>query len=184
MSFKFISGSRVLDFVETLRQRHTDPVEQLASPSDLALWISASGVVSHQVDVDSKGLEEARELRETIYRLARAVMTGERLNANDRATLNSLGEHTTISSHLPEAGKIEYRGDLDAILSYLARDAMTLTTLGPNRIRNCAHEQCSAIFIDRSRGNRRRWCDMTRCGNAINAQAYRRRSSSNVRRGE
>jgi predicted RNA-binding Zn ribbon-like protein len=151
--------------------------------SDLAHWISASGVVSHQVDVDSKGLEKARELREAIYRLARAVITGDRLNADDRVTLNTLGEHATISSHLPEAGKIQCRGDLDAVLSYLARDAMTLTTLDPNRIRSCAHEQCSAIFIDRSRGNRRRWCDMTRYGNAINAQAYRRRSSSTTRRG-
>jgi predicted RNA-binding Zn ribbon-like protein len=184
MSFKFISGSRALDFAETLRQRHTDPVEQLASPSDLALWISASGIVSNQVDIDNNGLAKALQLREAIYRLAQAVMMDERLNSEDRIKLNTLAEHATISRHLPEAGMIEYRGDLDAILSYLAREAMTLTAIDPNRIRNCAHEQCSAIFIDRSRGNRRHWCDMTRCGNAINAQAYRRRSSSNTRRGE
>lgn len=184
MFFKFVSGSAALDLVETLRQRDTDPVEQLASPSDLAQWIVASGLVSDQIDVDHHGLAKAQQLREVIYRLARAVMAGDQPNVDDRLTLNSLGEHATISSRLTRAGTIQHSGDLDAVLSHLARDAMTLTTLDPNRMRSCAHEQCSGIFIDRSRGNRRRWCDMTRCGNAINAQAYRRRASSATRHGQ
>ena len=43
------------------------------------------------------------------------------------------------------------------------------------RIRICANPACRAYFHDRSQAGRRRWCDMTRCGNVAKVQRYRQR---------
>jgi predicted RNA-binding Zn ribbon-like protein len=42
-------------------------------------------------------------------------------------------------------------------------------------LRRCDDPKCTRLFIDRSRGGRRRWCDMKGCGDRAKAAAYRRR---------
>jgi predicted RNA-binding Zn ribbon-like protein len=62
------------------------------------------------------------------------------------------------------------------LLSTVARDAIELLT-GPMaaRIRQCASQACSLIFVDTSRPGRRRWCSMERCGNIDKQRALRSR---------
>jgi predicted RNA-binding Zn ribbon-like protein len=62
------------------------------------------------------------------------------------------------------------------VLSTIARDAIDLLA-GPyaGRIRECAHPDCSRLFLDVSHAGRRRWCGMTACGNRSKSAAYRRR---------
>ena len=54
--------------------------------------------------------------------------------------------------------------------------ARLVTTVEPARIRRCSSEQCGAWFVDRSKGNRRRWCSMAGCGNRQKAAVHRSRS--------
>jgi predicted RNA-binding Zn ribbon-like protein len=67
-------------------------------------------------------------------------------------------------------------GDTDAVLALLARDCLDLFD-SPDRaaLRWCADLTCTRAFIDRSRGQRRRWCGMKGCGNRAKAAEYRRR---------
>ena len=44
-----------------------------------------------------------------------------------------------------------------------------------DRLRICANEGCRWVFEDTWRGGRRRWCDMTSCGNAAKARRHRAR---------
>jgi predicted RNA-binding Zn ribbon-like protein len=41
------------------------------------------------------------------------------------------------------------------------------------RFRICANEDCRWVFEDTSRGGRRRWCDMTSCGNQAKVRRFR-----------
>jgi len=43
------------------------------------------------------------------------------------------------------------------------------------RLRICANDDCRWAFEDSSRAGRRRWCDMTSCGNVAKARRYRAR---------
>jgi predicted RNA-binding Zn ribbon-like protein len=47
-----------------------------------------------------------------------------------------------------------------------------------DRFRICANHGCRWVFEDTSRGGRRRWCDMTTCGNRAKVRRYRTRHSS------
>ena len=44
-----------------------------------------------------------------------------------------------------------------------------------DRLRICANDDCRWAFEDSSRGGRRRWCDMSSCGNAAKARRHRAR---------
>lgn len=44
-----------------------------------------------------------------------------------------------------------------------------------DRLRVCANDGCRWVFEDRSHAGRRRWCDMSSCGNRAKVQRYRSR---------
>ena len=44
-----------------------------------------------------------------------------------------------------------------------------------DRLRICANDDCRWAFEDSSRAGRRRWCDMSSCGNAAKARRHRER---------
>ena len=46
---------------------------------------------------------------------------------------------------------------------------------GTDRFRICANDGCRWVFEDTSRAGRRRWCDMTSCGNVAKVRRYRAR---------
>jgi predicted RNA-binding Zn ribbon-like protein len=71
---------------------------------------------------------------------------------------------------------------LDRPLWPIARSAAELLTSDDlGCIRECASETCSWLFMDCSRNQRRRWCDMSTCGNRAKARRhYRRRQKARV----
>ncbi|MCU0646949.1 MAG: CGNR zinc finger domain-containing protein [Gemmatimonadaceae bacterium] len=54
-----------------------------------------------------------------------------------------------------------------------AADALVSNEIA--RIRRCASASCGRVFLDQSRGGRRRWCAMATCGNRAKVRALRAR---------
>lgn len=50
-----------------------------------------------------------------------------------------------------------------------------LTSPDATRLRECASEDCIWLFLDHSRNQRRRRCDMRTCGNVAKVRAQRER---------
>jgi predicted RNA-binding Zn ribbon-like protein len=44
-------------------------------------------------------------------------------------------------------------------------------------VRQCGGEDCTIIFLDRTKSHRRRWCSMAACGNRAKVAAFRARSA-------
>lgn len=44
-----------------------------------------------------------------------------------------------------------------------------------DRLKACQNHGCRWLFLDRSRNQSRRWCDMSACGNRVKVRRYRRR---------
>ncbi|GAA4603205.1 ABATE domain-containing protein [Actinoallomurus liliacearum] len=172
--FTFLSGRPCLDLTTTLQVRHREPVETLRTPHDARDWIEQAGL-AERVAVDDAGLVRLRELREVIHRLARAALTAAPSDPADVRRLNEVAAHPPTVPCLAD-GTVRHRGDLDQALSTLARDAIDLLA-GPQacRVRECAHPDCSRLFLDVSHAGRRRWCGMAACGNKSKSAAYRRR---------
>jgi predicted RNA-binding Zn ribbon-like protein len=173
--FTFLSGRLGLDLTTTLQVRHHPrPIETLSGPAEVSQWMAQAGL-AEQVDVDAAGLERTRNLREAIYRLCRAALTQDTPDVRDIEVVNRRAAEPPLIPFLVD-GKVQYRGSLDQALSTIARDAIELLG-GPRatRIRECAHPDCSRLFLDSSHAVRRRWCGMTGCGNKSKSATYRER---------
>jgi predicted RNA-binding Zn ribbon-like protein len=184
VDFEFVTGNLALDYVATVAERGTTDLEHLAAPADLADWIAAARLMDPPPRVDPAGLARAKQLREALFVLVSAAIEGREAVAVDRAAAAQAGPLVTVNAaatHPPpvvrlDAGTLHREGDLDAVLSAIARAALELLG-GPERaqLRWCADERCTRPFVDRSRGGRRRWCGMAGCGDRAKAATYRAR---------
>jgi predicted RNA-binding Zn ribbon-like protein len=173
--FDFVTGNPALDYVATVSERGTTHDEQIAVPEDLADWIAQAGLVDGEVAVTREGLERAKAVREALFALIAAAIDGQPSPADALSAVNEAASAPPPIVGLTAHG-LRREGDLDAVLSALARAALEL--LGdPERARLkwCAAERCTRPFVDRSRGGRRRWCGMAGCGDRAKAAAYRAR---------
>src|ERR1700712_3216613 len=76
LAFRFVSGHRALDFTTTFGDRYRDGVERLRQPADLDRWLTAAGI-SASTRARDDDLDDARQLREVIYRVAHAALHNE-----------------------------------------------------------------------------------------------------------
>jgi len=175
---EFVTGNLALDYVATVAERRTAPLEHLAAPEDLAEWIAQAGIVDGPVAVTLAGLERAKEVREALFALVETTIDGEPAPREALRVVNEAAAAPPPTPALQDAA-LHREGDLDAVLSALARTALELLG-GPERARVkwCAGEGCTRPFVDRSRGGRRRWCGMAGCGDRAKAAAYRERHRS------
>jgi predicted RNA-binding Zn ribbon-like protein len=69
---------------------------------------------------------------------------------------------------------------LRQVLWPVIRSAADLVTSPDiSQIRECGAPDCNWLFLDRSRSGRRRWCDMSTCGNRAKARRYYSRHRRN-----
>ena len=74
---------------------------------------------------------------------------------------------------------LDHRHEGDPISGAMARlsEAVTRELTGDNssRLRVCANDECRWVFNDHSPAGRRKWCDMSSCGNRAKAARHRER---------
>jgi predicted RNA-binding Zn ribbon-like protein len=129
-------------------------------------------------------LAEARRLRDTLWRLTREWVRGRAGDPVDVALVNQAATLPRLAPRIEPDGAAGWALPATAgqALSTIARDAVTLRT-GPlaGRIRECAGDDCSLVFVDTSRPGTRRWCSRRRCGNRVTVRARRHRTVATER---
>jgi predicted RNA-binding Zn ribbon-like protein len=66
---------------------------------------------------------------------------------------------------------------LQRVWGEITRSAVSLLTSDRlDRVRQCAGDRCTWLFLDTSRNGLRRWCDMQACGNRAKVRRFRQRS--------
>ena len=82
----------------------------------------------------------------------------------------------------PDGVSLDHRHEGDPINGALARlaeaIARELTQGDPTRMRVCANDECRWVFRDYSPAGRRKWCDMSSCGNRAKAARHRERQKA------
>jgi predicted RNA-binding Zn ribbon-like protein len=176
MSFEFIADRPVLDFVATISERGRTNEEKLQTPADLAQWVSQSRIVDDRLSLGDADLQHARRVREAAFGLLSALINGTEPHAGDLDLVNRAASSPRPVLQLADEGAVRRHGGLDAVLAVLACDCLDLFD-SPDRdaLHWCADTTCTRPFIDRSRGQRRRWCGMQGCGDRAKAAAYRQR---------
>jgi predicted RNA-binding Zn ribbon-like protein len=131
-------------------------------------------------------LVDARRVRATLRMLA------ERGTGASQVRFEALGEINRVLGRSAGTRRVELRTDGSYARAFVpvgdafaglmipivesAADAMILGELG--RVRRCADSRCPRVFFDRTKNGRRRWCDMSTCGNRAKAARHRARRKS------
>jgi predicted RNA-binding Zn ribbon-like protein len=179
LQFIFRSGRLCLAFCATVGERWRRGFERLPAPGDLTGWYAAADVADVPVPVTAADLHTARELREAVYRTAKALIGGQPPEARDERIINrAAAAPPPVPSMIQGVVTLTAAGPDPAAsaLSAVARDAINLfTTEDVRRLRECASPECGLLFADLSRPGRRRWCSSSACGGKARAAAYRQR---------
>lgn len=193
-----MGGPVCLDFINTLDDRPSDhPKELLQRYLDLARFGEDSGILSTvQADrlftrcMQSPGpakesLEAAIRLREAMYAVFWALVQKKPVPKAQLMILSSYAQEAAQHMSLVQTnGGFEWRFDesdnsFDAPLWPLARSAADLLASDQVQfVRACASKTCEWLFLDESKNHRRRWCDMTKCGNRAKARSFYKRMKS------
>lgn len=184
-----------LDFINTLDDRFSnEPKELLKSYIDLARFGEDTGVLTdaqvdrlfaasmQYADEAQRALRSAIELREAMYQVFWALIKKKPVPARSLMILNSyIQESAQHMSLAARSGSFDWQFDdasnnFDAPLWPIAQSAAEL--LASDRlqfVRACASKTCEWLFLDESKNHRRRWCDMTKCGNRAKVRSFYKR---------
>lgn len=193
---ELVGGRLCLDFVNTVSWRGTaEPRENLGTYSDLVRWCSRAGAVPRRDALALRRvaasyprravtvLERARELREAIHRTLIAWKAGQAPATTDMALVNASA---------PPRGELYWKHgrfvwsrvatrSLESPLWPVVWSLADLVTSGEaRRVSSCHSAACGWLFYDESRGQRRRWCSMSDCGNRAKARRHYARVSGSA----
>jgi predicted RNA-binding Zn ribbon-like protein len=184
----FIGGHPALDLANTVYNRQVPDAdnELLTSARDIGSWCKAAGLASPReatavASIDSESfVERVHGVRE-----ATAQVFGS-ITANDPPATEPLGSLFTSASSGLASGAVELTGtrlelalaqwrNADAVTAALAVLSIeAFFTLPRERLRSCP--RCAWLFLDTSRGGKRRWCNMRVCGNREKISRHRERA--------
>lgn len=182
---KLIAGARCLDFLNTTEDAR---VERLTRYSEFVIWSKAAGLIdaagqrrllasaNKQPQAAAKALALVLKAREALTDLfggpaprrtpAMAVING--ILARDRFVLQLEPGKAAFREHWAPDGP-----ELRQPLLILLREAiMLLSSPVQPQIHYCASDECRWFFLDTSRNQSRRWCQMETCGNKAKARAH------------
>ncbi|WP_228991646.1 ABATE domain-containing protein [Streptomyces sp. DH8] len=160
--------------------------EQLGSPARLARWLIEVRLVppgTALTAVDASWVDRFHALRFDIGRLMAAQLGGpdaegalERVNS--LASGAPPGHRAVRGADGVLVRALNAAPDCAGLLAVVARDAVDLLTDPAARaaLRRCQGEACHRLYLDTSRGGRRRWCSGEVCGNRARVARHRRRS--------
>jgi predicted RNA-binding Zn ribbon-like protein len=193
--FSFIAGALCLDFVNTVGSRVCEqPRDKLRVFADLVRWSKEAGLVHESEalklltdsETDSNGatktLEQARELREALFRIFRALHRKETPAAGDLAILNEVLRALPVRLEVCARGqdfrceRKSVQGDIGRLLAPVAWSAADLLASDQvHHVRPCADAECGWLFVDTTKNHSRRWCAMSDCGSHAKAKRYYQR---------
>lgn len=193
--FDLVGGALCLDFLNTLDDRFSsEPKELLASYIDLARFGEDTGILDparverlcersqRSPEAAQRALSAAIELREAMYAVIWALVQNKPVPQAALATFNQFVQAAAQRSRLVQVnGSFEWRfdavpDDFETPLWPIARSAADLLASDQLAfVRACASKTCLWLFLDTSKNHRRRWCDMTKCGNRAKFQRFYKR---------
>jgi predicted RNA-binding Zn ribbon-like protein len=188
--FELSAGNLALDFANTVSNRPTaHPIERLADYNRLVFFGMEAGIHKHTDRLfmtagsapgqGKTALQKAIQFREALFAIFSAIVEHRAIPDNALMRLNLMLEEAAAHGRVVFRDRrfvwewINLDHYLDSVLWPVARAAADLLLSDElQRLRMCAAEDCAWLFLDRTKNQRRRWCDMKVCGNRVKARRH------------
>lgn len=196
LDFVFYGGRPCLDLYNTVRRRkdvQTDTQDLLDNAEAFKRWVLKAQTKSDWSNLipplsenvkdieltDHKAAEQIKHqailLRDIVARFLHKNYTQKDIEVvNQLSKLRPIWNLSTDDNELSVLANL----DLEGVLGLIAEDIIQLiSSEQSNRIKECAHERCGIVFLDKSRGNNRNWCSMKTCGNRAKVARFSDKNS-------
>jgi len=199
----FVGDALGLDFLNSIATPLDTPVDWIKDGEGLLDWVEQARLAASEAlgdmrkqalpDELDKVADQARRLREWFRGFVREHK-GRPLAAQDLAQLDPLNRllerdesFTRIvvlaDKDMPAGSEIPFR--LQMARKWRSPEALLLP-IGEalarfvcsedfSHVKACEGPACTLLFVDHTRGHRRRWCSMAQCGNRAKQAAHRHR---------
>jgi predicted RNA-binding Zn ribbon-like protein len=181
-----------LDFVNTLSYDKGETTEGLRDAPTAVRWLQrhallhremADAILAEAADAEGEErlLTRIRRVRGALRELLDAAVEQRPPQSGALKEVNRALRAPYVIELVPAADgvSLDHRHEGDPISGAMARlsEAVTRELTGHNvrRLRVCANEECRWVFNDHSPAGRRKWCDMSSCGNRAKAARHRER---------
>jgi Conserved protein containing a Zn-ribbon-like motif, possibly RNA-binding len=190
----FIGDALAMDFLNSIATPVDTPVDWLDDGEGLLSWLEQAGLVPAETlqSIRARALpgeldaiaDQARQLREWFRGFVREHK-GQTLPADALLALEPLNR---LLERDERFGRIVAGGDgleLQTLRRWRSPEALlmpvgeTLATFVCEEsfadVKACEGPACTLLFVDHTRGRKRRWCSMALCGNRAKQAAHRQR---------
>jgi len=181
-----VSLEDTFDFLNTIELENGFLEDHFTSFADASDWLLEHGIVHPERLADDRptegeALERIRSVRAALREISDALAhdrtadpvalaeVNRALQARERIELVQSDDGLSVGhSHVGDP--------VDDGLARLAAPLVDEIRAGhADRVRICDNDTCRWMFYDESRAGRRRWCDMSSCGNKAKAARHRAR---------
>jgi len=191
---ELIGGRLCLDFANTVGWHDSSEAsrESLTSYEKLVNWSLQANILNKkqalsllkqaetQPSSAKEVLEQAIELRESLFRIFSSVLNNETPASKDLSMLNeAVGYAYGMLRVVPGERQfsLEFMNGedrLDEMLPPIVQSAVEILISEKelNRVKKCEGAPCGWLFLDTSRNRSRRWCSMADCGNRAKAKRF------------
>jgi len=183
-----------LDFVNTMEYDKGELEEHLTDVPTAVAWLQEHALLHHEMvsglleryqsEDPQPLLQRIRRVREGLRELLDATVEQRRPDASALREVNRALRAQYLIELVParDGVSLDHRHEGDPISGALARlseaVARELTQGEARRMRICANDECRWVFRDYSPAGRRKWCDMSTCGNRAKAARHRERQKA------
>jgi len=182
-----------LDFVNTLSYSKGVARDHLTDAAMAVVWLQDHSLLHREtadtliadVSTDDAAadrlLQRIQRTRSALRELLDAAVDKRPPASNALREVNRALRATYVYELVPAADgvSLDHRHEGDPINGAMARlseaIARELTQQDKERLRVCANDECRWVFRDNSPAGRRKWCDMSSCGNRAKAARHRER---------
>ncbi|MEU8886936.1 ABATE domain-containing protein [Streptomyces sp. NPDC048442] len=178
-SWWFDSGRVCLDLLAT----RVKGEELLCGPSELAAWLLGARLVPAGTPLDGMGADWVQAFRQLRALIGEVVEGGCSDAALEPVNSLAAGPPPAPRAVRVPDGSLAYvlasEPRCEQLLAAVARDAVGLLTdpVARAALRRCEGDNCRRLYLDTSRGRRRRWCSSEVCGNRERVARHRRRAA-------
>jgi len=185
-----------LDFINTLDTDRGAVVDRIETAEAALKWLFDHNLMHRDAlarlektaaespPVASRIANRVRRVRDAMRELVEATVDRRPPRSEQLAEVNrALKTHYIYELvPAPDGVSMDHRHEGDPVEGALARLAESLArelSQGqPERLRICANDTCDWVFADTSRTGKRKWCDMSTCGNRAKAARHRERQKA------
>lgn len=195
-------GCLCLDFINTVHSRTEEPVrDYFFTYNDIIRWTARTGIVSKKVQKSLSAYAAAHpekaessfrkmiRAREELFALFGAIAGNKRPASEVIDKLNRLLALALTHMELVPAGdkmEIKWKEGPDPLLLPLwmvVKSAYdVLTQESQEKIKACP--SCLWLFLDKTKNQKRRWCNSLSCGSIDKASRYYYRKKEELKNGE